>query len=677
MTFAPDNEANIRFCVLLKLETVNPLTAARWILLSDGEFVGDWVDGTERAWEGRIVGSSSLKFPRQKLRAKKWTPPTCSFSVRLGDRDDAFWDYLDPAVYTWEGSAATVYLVDSDQGGGAGAEVFLEAKVKSGPRGAKINTTLKILLVDARASVVLPCNSFAMPTELRTGFIAPARQDGGGQVLDGAVDATQTTITIAITTGEWIAGRVVVVEDEAMYIVSKAANVLTVVRGYADTTAATHADGLSIHVYRNGPHAPIQDSQPVGGYSSVLSFVFGRESSGKGPCIPIWPQTFEDQGVAELMEWWLSRGKVPGGGLGKVWDKIGAEVTDRGTPTGLIYNDLDAPNDTVGASLHRTPNILLAGSYIEQYGVSLFPDAAWARFDGLTDGAANIHRYPSGIADYLATDATWACGLTSPFYGNRITAWNAGDWYDEYSGVGYWDDICGVCPEIGAHDAPDLMDALHDLGKLVGSVWATREGLLYPFRVYIASGATADFDVTPDNLYQDSVPEVIFDPDGDLCNVLEMSVGQDVLCDPTQGVNGYAAEPIPFVVTAQDDAMIAARGEEIRGKLETEYFWIRPDVAWVYKRLAGTQTEIDQTQHLKTMELAVTDHLLLRKQSAVHMKGKFDHRALSHAHIGKIIEYDYPPYTELQGLIREVTIKIGGGKITVELTSMHLDTWPS
>lgn len=673
MTFAPANEANIRIAVLLKLETVNPLTAARWILMSDGEFVGDWVDGTERAWEGRIVGTSTLHFPRQKLRSAKWSPPTCSFSIKLGDRDDDFWDYLDPTVYTWDGSSATVYLVDADQGDAAGAEVFLFGIVKGGPRGAKLNSTLRITLVDQH-NITLPCNQYSMPSETRTGFVAPAAQDGGGQVLDGAITAAATTITIAVTTGEWIAGRVVVCEDEAMYIVSKNGNDLVVTRGYAGTIAFSHANGLTVRCYRNGPHAGLVEQLPTGGYDTVLQYVFGQSGMNRGPCIPVWPMAFEDSGLTGNFEWWFTRGKVAIGQLDGLWDNIGGLITSHVIDGDWPWNDLDNPNSG-GTGAHRTPNILLAGSYIDIRATGYIPDAAWIRSNGIDDGGGNVLRYPCGIADYLATDTTWACGFTSPFYGNRITAWNAGDWADEYSGVDYWDDIQGVCPSPGSREAPGLMDSLHDLGRLVGSAWTTREGLLYPHRLYIASGASTDLTVTPDYMDEGAVPEVMFDPDGDMCNVLDMSVSQDVLNDPDPaGANEYDPEAIPFKVTVQDSAAIVLRGDEVRGEMVTKYFWIRADLGWVYKEFSAFT---DQTQHLKTMELAADDHLLVRSQEQIYMRAKLSHRALSSAHVGKIITYDYPPYTSTQGLIREVKITVGGGKVTPTITSMHLEEWPS
>lgn len=63
--------------------------------------------------------------------------------------------------------------------------------------------------------------------------------------LAEALDASETGIDVADGT-LFKRGDVVLVEDELMYVSSVASNTLTVVRGYASTTAATHSTALAI-----------------------------------------------------------------------------------------------------------------------------------------------------------------------------------------------------------------------------------------------------------------------------------------------------------------------------------------------------------------------------------------------------------------------------------------------
>lgn len=67
--------------------------------------------------------------------------------------------------------------------------------------------------------------------------------------IDDAGDITniQTDITYnALAGGEFVAGNIINIEDEDMYIISKTDTVLTVVRAYGGTENVAHVDGLTI-----------------------------------------------------------------------------------------------------------------------------------------------------------------------------------------------------------------------------------------------------------------------------------------------------------------------------------------------------------------------------------------------------------------------------------------------
>jgi hypothetical protein len=63
----------------------------------------------------------------------------------------------------------------------------------------------------------------------------------------GGIDASITTMTVATGTGAYFKeGDIIKVESELMYVDSISTDTLTVVRGFGGTTAATHADSLTV-----------------------------------------------------------------------------------------------------------------------------------------------------------------------------------------------------------------------------------------------------------------------------------------------------------------------------------------------------------------------------------------------------------------------------------------------
>ena len=71
--------------------------------------------------------------------------------------------------------------------------------------------------------------------------------NGIATTLAEALDASETGIDVTDASSWPTSGFRVKVENEIMYVTSVASNTLTVIRGYEGTTAATHANGLSIN----------------------------------------------------------------------------------------------------------------------------------------------------------------------------------------------------------------------------------------------------------------------------------------------------------------------------------------------------------------------------------------------------------------------------------------------
>jgi len=694
MTWAPADidESKIRVCVKITLSSLTESDKAYY--WSDGEFTGDHVDGTMRVWEGRLRGEVRLKYPDQRLYEPRWTTPTCDFSIWVGDKDDGIWDYLEPSeAYRWTGAAVTVYLVDMTQRAGAGAAVYFEGYTVAGIEGqaARVNSTLKITATYEHADVLLPCSIFAVPTKSATGFVQPFREDTG--YFDGAHTATDTTVALKGVGGptgtldDWGEGYVitavetngaVVVPGEAMFVEENLAGAaqtngtVTVTRGYARTTKATHADGDEVWLQRNGLSTCVA---PSGAFDMCLPYVFGEIGNNRGSVVETWPAGFTVDNQTGDMEFWVSRGVCKEASTS--WEAQGGVVTEYSAAL-ETYNDLDDTEDpSAPTPTTTTPNVVLAGTYVVPgIAPAWDPDAdrAWVRIGGITNNGADTgdpHRYPSGIAQYLATNTDWACGLTSPWYGTVITGWNSGDWADEYT-EDFFEHIWGICPEPRSTDAPRLVDALHALATLVGSdLFVRNDGThlkFYPKRRNVESAA--DFTVRSYDLYRE-YPEQIQDGQRVYCNILTMDHAQDVLCEP---IPADDLEPmaVPYSVVVEDEDEITLRGGhptgEIRGSFTSQWWRFYLSGVW-------NQSDTDmKTLHLAYLEDAADLHLIHRSQGQPWMRSTLSHRFLG-VWQGATIEYDLSPYTTTKGQVRDIEIKIDGGKVTVDVLSWHLAAW--
>uniref|UniRef100_A0A6M3XQC0 Putative tail protein n=1 Tax=viral metagenome TaxID=1070528 RepID=A0A6M3XQC0_9ZZZZ len=70
-------------------------------------------------------------------------------------------------------------------------------------------------------------------------------------LIDGALTATQSQVTVTVDTGHGlVAGEVIMVGSERMYIEAVSTNDLTVVRAYDGSVLAAHANDTTVHVFR-------------------------------------------------------------------------------------------------------------------------------------------------------------------------------------------------------------------------------------------------------------------------------------------------------------------------------------------------------------------------------------------------------------------------------------------
>lgn len=91
-------------------------------------------------------------------------------------------------------------------------------------------------------------------------------QSGTSSTLAEALDASETGIDVADGT-LFKRGHIVKVESELMHVSSVASNTLTVIRGYAGSTAATHATSTAIYIRTEAQDA---GATYVGGHTTVV-----------------------------------------------------------------------------------------------------------------------------------------------------------------------------------------------------------------------------------------------------------------------------------------------------------------------------------------------------------------------------------------------------------------------
>jgi len=70
-------------------------------------------------------------------------------------------------------------------------------------------------------------------------------------LIDGALTATQSQVTVTVDTGHGlVAGEMIMVGSERMFIEAVSTNDLTVVRAYDGSVLAAHANDTAVHVFR-------------------------------------------------------------------------------------------------------------------------------------------------------------------------------------------------------------------------------------------------------------------------------------------------------------------------------------------------------------------------------------------------------------------------------------------
>lgn len=670
-------ESQIR--VAIKVTLLSPTRASQVFYWSDGDFTGDHVDGTHRHWEGRLRGPTKIRYPDQQLFGSTWRPPSCEWSIWVGDHTDAIWAYLYDSAYRWLGAEVTVYLVDMTQRAGAGATVQFEGILSSGVEGlgARVNSSLRFVATYKYAEIELPVNRLSAPTENASEFCQPRQQDTDTIAED--LDISETSVTLTLGGTHWLKiGRIAVVDDEAMYITAYSAvpPTITVIRGYARTTANTHTSGTSIAVYRNGILAGVA---PSGGSDHVIPFIFGERDDDKGMYVRVYPYAFTGVGASDELEWWVSRGKCTR--VATLYTQREDDIDDwpiLAVPD-QTYNDLDAPF----ATGHRTPNIILAGTYVTVSFATLGgwdsdADGAWVHTTGIDNGSGAPLAYACGIANYLATNVNWACGLVSPWYGNSITGATTGDWKGEFTGATWYQHICGIVPPRESSERPLLVDVLQELCAFTASDLFTRSDgtslRLHPKRRKVAT--TANYTVMAADLYSDW-PEQTWDRTKWYANRLTLDWAQDFLSSPKKIAapddDDMAPVAIPYSVSVEDSAEITLMGGAPDGIREAH---LTPRWFTAYPAAAYDQSDQDQEQnaHLAYLEDVAELHLLHRKQGQVWMRARLCHRYLG-IWQGSTIVYSISPYTTTKGQVREVEITIDGGKVYVDVLSWHLETW--
>jgi hypothetical protein len=619
-------------------------------------------DGTMRHWMGRLSGGKAREADPQ-LYQSTWKHPTFTCAVTTADDSStSFWEtYLDPDI-VWRGRPATVYACDLGSGQ---TQTEYAGTVTAGPDKLRKGESFRFNVTAGYPDVKLPNPPFSVPSETFTGFIQPRYQDGGAITLNGAVNATDTTWTLNNISLRWIDRRVVVCEDEIVYITSndQVAKTIDVIRGYAKTTPASHADLTAVHVYRNGPLSP---TMPSGVADTVLPYVFGNVTgTHRGIVLPLWAQGFNDVGVTGNLVMYTTRGINR---TREFWyrESGGTIITALAIAANQNFNDHDDADTNCLLDKYN------AGSYIARIdviGLSWHPDTAkaWARMDGIANDELETglpHRYPCGIAQYLATNSDWACGLSSVFTTGLITAWNDGAWKQEYTEE-YAERISGIIPAVGSTTSPKLVDALQELCWIVGSDLFYRAGKLHPKRRTVES--TADFTVESRDL-QHEFPEME-NRSKDYANMVTFDHGQDILAKPDTSpiapVPDNEALAIPYSVIARDDDEVTANDDvEVTQKLESKWWWFELSADW------DQSSADDQISHLDNLRDSAEDHLAQLAQPQIHLRTKLTHRHWN-CYQGMTIEYDVDGYTTRKGQVRARTKDYDAG--TIEIVSWHIE----
>jgi hypothetical protein len=133
--------------------------------------------------------------------------------------------------------------------------------------------------------------------------------------LAEALDNSETAVDVATGTGAYFkTGDVLLVDDELMYVASVSTDTLTVVRGFAGTTAAAHNDTTA---FERVTTARVEGADTDLGYSTTVSVeynytqIFQRAVKVTGSEMVDENYNIDDQ-MAYQMEKYLAKGKTAG-----------------------------------------------------------------------------------------------------------------------------------------------------------------------------------------------------------------------------------------------------------------------------------------------------------------------------------------------------------------------------
>jgi len=706
---ATNTDINVK--VFVKVSPVDVTTGtATDLYFAYGEMSTDKIDGTLLEFEGRLRGALRVNKLDQRIGGGAYQHPTASFSFHVGDEDDDIWDYFGDD-YHWEGGDCKVWLVDLEQdwtdSTDNGRRLQIDGKVTRGPSRLEINSTLRLDVRDTRFDDYLPAQLIANASESACGFIQPVICNlSSGGILFLAIAPTTTTVIPADNpspagtrdVSEFGYGQVVFCCDittgaspEQMFVTdvttTPGSESITVVRGYNGTTAVTHAAGSVLYAMQPGPNTRINTVDRNGLY---VPYVFAAGLVDRNPYLNLTPYMIARETrtygapTAANVECYLSMGKGPDIPTGKAFDSIGGASIGLGVDA--TFNDEDSVNGTsvawgtaigVGAQFHLQPHIELAGTYVEmgRAVTAIAPtDIYWALIRGLTvdeTTGGNVIRWPCGIMLYLIQNASYGFGetLADVVYADRITDYNAGDWYDEFAVGGdeaWWAQIAATVPAWGGSDPVKMMDFFQDLADLgLSDVWL-RDGLLYPKRRAVA--VTADWTILKsDPLLR---PARVKDPHDVYCNRLTVSFAQVLLCEPLTGTPGVPPIPVPYDMTFEDQDEIAVRGlvEKVR---QHAHCYCNFATTWISDFATNAEP---QTAHLEWWDAANQAAFAQRAQPQLWMEVTLPERFAA-IEQGETIKFDVAPHTTRKGQVRQVDLTTDdtGRVAQVKVRSWHID----
>ena len=699
--------ASINVKVFVKVSPVDVTTGtATDLYFAYGNTPTNKVDGILRNWEGRLRGATRIGKLDQKIGSGTFVHPMATFSLWIGDEDDALWDEFGDDD-DWVGAACKVWTVDMEQDWTSsidnGRRLQIDGTISRGPNRMGINRALQFEVRGAFLDVALPNQVLASATESACAYIQPVILNGNAAgALHTTINATETTLIpadaaagVGNITG-YAVGQVVFICDagastnpEQMYVtaVNAGPTTIEVIRGYNGTTSAAHTAGDPLYAMQPGPNPRINTVNRNG---LVVPYVFAAGLVDRNPYFNVTAYQAGRQtrqyAANPFVEAMLSMGKGPTIPVGKTWYLLSGGNLTVGNDD--AYNDEDSvfgtalawgtqvPADVI-TNYHLQPHIELTGTYqdLNRNATAIEPtDLYWTLVRGITvDGTTGgaVIRYPCGIMLYLLTDSSFALGYAAAdvIHGTRITDFDAGDWADEFDTGGaeeWWSQIAATIPTQGTTEQVKLMDLLQELANLGQSDIWTRDGLLYPAKRAVAG--TADWTI--EKWDYSEAPERVKDPQNIYCNRITAGFGQPLLCEPLAGVPGSVPVEVPYTVTVEDQDEIAAHGMIDK----------TTSTAWCYCNFADqwiqniADDDDPQTAHLEWWEDAAQAQLDQRAQPQQWMEVKLPERFAA-IEQGDTIEFDVAPHTTRKGQVRQVDlITDETGRVDqVKVRSWHID----